>query len=718
MKIQTLNRTLRQALPAGILVLLASCGGNGEKKADMKTKINYPVSEKGTQSDDYHGTRVNDPYRWLENDTAANVKAWVEAQNKTTFGYLAGIPFRDKIKERLTGLMNYPKYYAPEKAGDYFFFTRNDGLQNQGVIMIQKGMDGEPKLFLDPNKMSADGTAAVALISFSHDKKYVAYSVNQSGSDWQNIYVMEVATQKKLSDELTWVKFGGAAWQGNGFYYSRYDEPKKGKEFSNTNEYQQIYFHRLGEPQSKDELIYKCKVAKQYVGAQVTQDERFLILYLSAGTQGTEVSFRDLKKGQKDFTLLFPGFEHDYTVIDNDGDRLLVETNDGAANKRILSVDTKNHSRENWKDLIPEKPELIASSSTAGGKLFVNYLQDVSSHVYQYTLGGILEHEIQLPALGSADGFNGYSDDKYVFFLFSSFMYPPSIFKYDIATGISVVWHKSEVKFNTGDYETKQVFYPSKDGTKIPMFLVFKKGIKLDGTNPTLLYGYGGFSVSLSPFFSVSNIVLLENGGIYALANIRGGLEYGEKWHTGGNLLNKQNVFDDFIAAGEYLIKEKYTSSEKLAIEGGSNGGLLVGACMTQRPELFKVAFPEVGVLDMLRFHKFTVGWGWVTEYGSSDDSKFFKYLYGYSPLHNVKEVAYPATLVMTADHDDRVVPAHSFKFIATLQEKNKGDNPVLIRIATKAGHGAGKPTSKIIEEQADKWSFMFFNMNVTPVYP
>ncbi len=701
----------------GCVITLVSVRYSKGKKTEMQGNIAYPKTEKVVQTDTYFGTKVDDPYRWLEQDTAANVKTWVDLQNKTTFGYLSKISFREKIKQRLTGLMNYAKYSSPEKAGDYYFFSKNDGLQNQAVIWFQKGIQGEPQVFLDPNTMSDDGTAAIALISFSRDKKYVTYSVNQSGSDWQKIYVMEVATRKKLGDELKWVKFSGASWQGNGFYYSKYDAPTEGKEFSNTNEYQKIYFHKLGDAQEKDELIYACKEAKQYVGAQTSQDERFLFLYVSAGTEGTEMSFRDLKAGQKDFTLLFPGFEHDYSVLDNKGDKLIVETNDGAANKRILEVDTKNPARKHWLDLIPEKPELIDASGTAGGKLFISYMKDVSSRVYQYDLDGKLQHEIVLPALGNASGFSGYNTDKELFYTFTSFCYPATIYKYDIASGVSEVWHKSDVKFNPFEFETKQVFYPSKDGTKIPMFLVYKKGIKLDGTNPTLLYGYGGFNIAIPPFFSTSNIILMENGGIYALANIRGGNEYGEKWHKAGNLLNKQNVFDDFIAAGEYLISEKYTSKEKLAIEGGSNGGLLVGACMTQRPDLFKVAFPEVGVLDMLRFHKFTVGWGWVVEYGSSDSSKYFNYLYGYSPLHNIKEVAYPATMVMTADHDDRVVPAHSFKFIATLQEKNKGDNPILIRVETKAGHGAGKPVSKVIDEEADKWSFMFFNMGVKPVY-
>jgi prolyl oligopeptidase len=713
-----MSNNLAFSLIISFSLLLGACSNTHDMKHTLTEKIAYPKTVKQEQTDVYFGTKVADPYRWLENDTAAAVKTWVIDQNKVTQNYLEQIPFREKIKARLSGLMNYPKYSSPQRAGEYYFFNRNDGLQNQAVIWFQKGIHGEPQVFLDPNTMSADGTASVSLISFSKDKKYVAYSVNQSGSDWQNIYVMEVATRKKQTDELNWVKFGGASWHGNGFYYSRYDAPKKGKEFSNTNEYQKIYYHKLGTPQQNDILIYACQEAKQYVGSQTTEDENYLILYVSAGTEGTEVLFWDLANHPKDFPVLFPGFKHDYTVLDNKGDKFIVETNDGASNKRILEVDTKNPSREHWKELVAERPELIESSGTAGGKLFLSYLKDVSSHVYQFTLEGLPEHEILLPALGSASAFSGYHDDKSIFYSFTSFTYPSSIYQYDITSGKSEIWHKSKVQFVPENFETKQVFYPSKDGTKIPMFLVYKKGIQLDGTNPTLLYGYGGFNISLTPSFSTSNIVLMENGGIYAVANIRGGNEYGDKWHKAGNLLNKQNVFDDFIAAAEYLISEKYTSTGKLAIEGGSNGGLLVGACMTQRPELFRVAFPEVGVLDMLRFHKFTVGWGWVVEYGSSDSSVYFNYLYKYSPLHNIHEVSYPATMVMTADHDDRVVPAHSFKFIATLQEKNKGDLPVLIRIETKAGHGAGKPMSKVIEEAADKWAFMFYNMGVNTSYP
>ncbi len=700
-----------------ITSIMISCKPASEPATSEK--FTYPITAKSDQVDDYFGVKVSDPYRWLENDTAEDVKKWVTEENKVTFGYLEKIPFRNKIKERLTDIFNYPKYSNPFRAGEYYFFSKNDGLQNQSVIYYQKGLDGKPEVFLDPNTMSSDGTAAVSLLGFSKDKKYVAYAINQSGSDWQTIYVMEVATKKLMSDKLEWVKFSGASWKNNGFYYARYDAPPKGKEFSQKNEYHKIYYHRLGDTQDKDVLVYENKDKPlRYYGASVTEDERFLIIYVSEGTDGTEMYYKDLQSNQKDFGLLFAGFQDNYSVINNIGDKLLVQTDAGAPNQRVILVDPKNPKKENWKDVIPEKPELLESAATGGGKLFVSYLKDVTTHVYQYSLEGNLEHEIALPALGTAFGFSGDKEDALIFYTFTSFTYPPTIYKYDIASGKSDIWQKSDVKFNPEEYETKQVFYNSKDGTKVPMFLVYKKGIKLDGNNPTLLYGYGGFNISLTPSFSTSRLILLENGGIFVMANIRGGGEYGEKWHNEGKLLKKQNVFDDFIAAAEYLIKEKYTSSSKLAIQGGSNGGLLVGACMLQRPDLYRVAFPAVGVMDMLRYHKFTVGWGWAVEYGSSDSLENFKNLYAYSPLHNIKEgVEYPATMVTTADHDDRVVPAHSFKFIATLQERYKGNRPQLIRIDVKAGHGAGKPTSKIIEEQADIWSFMFYNMGITPIY-
>lgn len=700
-------------------VALTSCNAP-EKKAEVKMEpVTYPQTKKMEVADDYFGTKVADPYRWLENDTATDTKEWVQAQNKVTFGYLEKIPYRNKIKERLTDIFNYPKYSSPFRAGEYFFFSKNDGLQNQSVIYYQKGLEGTPEVFLDPNKMSDDGTAAVSLLGFSKDKKYVAYAINQSGSDWQNIFVMEVATKKQLNDKLEWVKFSGAAWKNDGFYYSRYSAPVKGTELSQKNEFHKIYYHKLGDAQDKDVLVYEDKTKPlRYYGAQTTEDERFLLIYISEGTDGTECLYKDLNANDKDFGLLFKGFKFNYSVLNNDGGKLLVHTDDSAPNYRVVSVDPKNSAKENWKDVIPEDAKnLLQMAATGGGKIFGEYLKDVATHVYQYDYNGKMEREITLPALGNASGFGGDTDDKVIFYTFTSFTYPPTIYKYDIATGISDVWRKSDVKFNPDDYETKQVFYPSKDGTKIPMFLVYKKGIKMDGNNPTLLYAYGGFNISLEPNFSTSRLILLENGGIYALANLRGGGEYGEKWHEAGKLLKKQNVFDDFISAAEYLIKEKYTSSEKLAIQGGSNGGLLVGACMTQRPDLYKVCFPAVGVMDMLRYHKFTVGWGWAVEYGSSDSIEHFTNLYKYSPLHNIKETNYPATMVTTADHDDRVVPAHSFKFISELQAKNKSANPTLIRIDVKAGHGAGKPTSKIIDEQSDIWSFMFYNMGVDVKY-
>ncbi|HNR18578.1 MAG TPA: prolyl oligopeptidase family serine peptidase [Bacteroidia bacterium] len=698
---------------------LSSCSERGKKPEVKMEPINYPQTKKIELVDDYFGTKVADPYRWLENDTAGDTKQWVEEQNKVTFGYLEKIPYRSKIKERLTDIFNYPKYSSPFRAGEYYFFSKNDGLQNQSVIYYQKGLDGTPEIFLDPNKMSDDGTAAVSLLGFSKDKKYVAYAINQSGSDWQNIFVMEVATKKQLSDKLEWVKFSGAAWKNDGFYYSRYSAPVKGTELSQKNEYHKIYYHKLGDTQDKDVLVYEDKTKPlRYYGAQTTEDERFLLVYISEGTDGTECLYKDLNANDKNFGLVFKGFKYNYSVLNNDAERLLVHTDDNAPNYRVVSVDPKNPGKENWKDIIPEDSKnLLQMAATGGGKIFGEYLKDVATHVYQYDYTGKMEREITLPALGNASGFGGDTDDKIIFYTFTSFTYPPTIYKYDIANGSSDVWRKSDVKFNPDDYETKQVFYPSKDGTKVPMFLVYKKGIKMDGSNPTLLYGYGGFNISLEPNFSTSRLILLENGGVYALANLRGGGEYGEKWHEAGKLLKKQNVFDDFISAAEYLINEKYTSSEKLAIQGGSNGGLLVGACMTQRPDLFKVCFPAVGVMDMLRYHKFTVGWGWAVEYGSSDSLEHFNNLYKFSPLHNIKEANYPATMVTTADHDDRVVPAHSFKFISELQAKNKSANPTLIRIDVKAGHGAGKPTSKIIDEQSDIWSFMFYNMGVDVKY-
>jgi prolyl oligopeptidase len=553
----------------------------------------------------------------------------------------------------------------------------------------------------------------------SKDHKYVAYGTAASGSDWNQLHVMEVATKKLLGDKIDWVKFSGAAWKADGFYYSRYDEPAKGTELSKQNEYQKIYFHKLGTPQAQDVLVYEDKGHPlRYFGAGVTEDNRFLVINISEGTSGAEILVQDLAAGLQDFTLLAKGFDHEYAVIDNVGDKLLLLTNYEAPNYRLVLVDPKNPDPKGWKNVIAEKPELLEGVGTAGGKLFAQYLKDASTRVYQHRYDGKLEREIKLPGIGTAGGFYGEKTHKELFYTFTSFTSPATIYRYDIAGGKSELYRKPELKFNTEGYETKQVFYPSKDGTKVPMFVVHKKGLKLDGSNPTYLYAYGGFNINMTPAFSVARMAWLEQGGIFVMPNLRGGGEYGETWHKGGMLEKKQNVFDDFIAAAEFLIANKYTSSDRLAIAGGSNGGLLVGAAMTQRPDLFAVALPAVGVMDMLRYHKFTVGWGWAVEYGSSDKEDQFKYLVKYSPLHNLKDgVSYPATLVTTADHDDRVVPAHSFKFAATLQEKHKGSHPVLIRIETKAGHGAGKPTSKQIEEVADIYSFSWYNMGFTPRY-
>lgn len=680
------------------------------------TQLTYPVTKKVNQVDDYFGTKVSDPYRWLENDTSAETKAWVKTEQKFTEDYLSKIPFRPQIKKRLNEILNYPRYGGAFKLGDYILFSKNDGLQNQSVYYIQKGLNAEAKVFFDPNTLSKDGSVSMGFDGFSKDKKYLAYHLNKAGSDWQTVYVMEVATQKKLDDELDWVKFGGAAWQGDGFYYSRYDKPAKGMELSSKNTFQKVYFHKLGDKQENDRLIYMDKEHPlMYIDASTTEDEHYLFIYKAQGTEGSEIWYKDLTKEQKDFKLLLKGFKYDYGVINNIGDKLLVYTNNGADNFRVVLIDPQKPEKQNWKEIIPEKPERLESASMAGGKLFASYLKDASTKIEQYSPDGRLEHEVTLPGIGSASGISGYKDDTYSFYDFSSFTYPPSVFRYDIATGKSEVFKKSEAKVNPDDYTTEQIFYPSKDGTKIPMFIVHKKGIKLDGKRPTLLYGYGGFNISLTPHFNNSIFILLENDGIYAVANIRGGGEYGEKWHNAAKLLKKQNCFDDFIAAAEYLINNKYTNKNKLAINGGSNGGLLIGAVMTQRPDLFKVALSEVGVLDMLRFHKFTVGWGWTVEYGSSDSLKYFKYLFSYSPLHNLKEgVEYPATMILTADHDDRVVPAHSFKFAATLQEKQKGANPALIRIEINQGHGAsGASLSKVIYIQTDKWAFMFYNMGI-----
>ncbi|MGH1435333.1 MAG: prolyl oligopeptidase family serine peptidase [Lewinella sp.] len=713
---------LIRILSCSCLLLLMACNNNTEQEvtttAYEKMTVKYPATATVDHTDDYHGTAIADPYRWLEVDTAQDVEAWVKEQNAVTFGYLENIPFRKKIEERLTELLNYPRLSSPFRAGDYYFFYKNDGLQNQAVIYYQKGLDGEPEVFIDPNTWSEAGTTAISLVGFSEDDRYVAFTVADAGSDWRKIKVMEVATKKELDDELEWVKFSGAGWSGDGFFYSRYPAPKAGQELSGNNQYHSVYFHKLGTPQSEDELVFRDDDnPDHYHYGGVSEDGDYFVMYDAPGTDGFAAYYKDLKN-DGDFVALFPGYKNKSSIVHNIGTRMLVLTDIDAPKYRLVEVDINNPGKENWKEIIPESDNLLQSVSSGGGYLFANYLENATDRYYQMAYDGSNRKAIELPGTGSAGGLGGDEEDTVLFYTFTSFTYPPTIFKYDVKTGTSEPFYRAELKFNPEDYVETQVFYPSKDGTQVSMFLVHKKGLKMDGSNPTYLYGYGGFNVSLTPSFSASRLVLLENGGVFAMANLRGGGEYGEEWHQGGMLDKKQNVFDDFIAGAEYLIEEGYTSKEKLAIAGGSNGGLLVGACMAQRPDLFAVAFPAVGVMDMLRYHKFTVGKGWIPEYGSSDDPEQFKNLLSYSPIHNLKEgVAYPATMVTTADHDDRVVPAHSFKFAAQLQKSHQGDNPVLIRIATDAGHGAGKPISKIIEEQADQWSFFFYNTDAPVIY-
>jgi len=691
---------------------------NGSAGGD-NPRIVYPESKKGDQVDDYFGTKVPDPYRWLENSKSAETKAWVDEQNKLTFAYLDRIPYREKLKGRLMELLNYQRYSAPFHRGDTYFFAKNDGLQNQSVYYIQKGIDGTPEVFLDPNKFSEDGTSVLSEFEVSKDGRYVAYGISTGGSDWVTMNVMEVDSRQKLSDELKWLK-SGASWQGNGFYYSRYPEPAKGEELSGKNEYQTVYFHKIGTPQSEDVLVYEDKANPQrFHNVDTTEDERYAILTISErgkGKKGNAVFYKDLSKNDSKFTPLVAEITDDtFNVIDNIGDKFLIRTNRNAPNGRVVLVDPNHPQEKNWQDILPERTEPLQGVSTAGGKLFASWRKDVATRAYVFSLNGKLENEVKLPGLGNAGGFGGLNDDKVVFYNFTSFNYPVTIYKYDIATQQSSVFREAEIPgFKPENYETKQVFYKSKDGTRVPMFLVYKKGLKLDGNNPTLLYGYGGFNVVTAPQFSAARLVLLEQGVVYASANMRGGGEYGEKWHEAGTKLKKQNVFDDFIAAAEWLIANHYTSPGKLAIQGGSNGGLLVGAVSNQRPELFRAVVEQAGVMDMLRFQKFTIGWNWVADYGSSEANKAeFEALYAYSPLHNIKPgVRYPSTLITTADHDDRVVPAHNYKYAAALQAAQAGPNPILIRIDTNSAHGASS-TTKAIEQTRDIYAFLFENLGV-----
>ena len=706
-KTNTMNKKLL-ILPVAGMVMAA----NGQT---AQPQLTYPETAKTGVVDTYFGTSVPDPYRWLENDTSAQTAAWVAAQNKVTGEYLSKIPFRGALLRRLTAVADYEKIGAPAKKHGKYYFYKNDGLQNQSVLYVQDSLDGEARVMLDPNKLSTDGTVALTGTSFSHDGKYMAYTISRSGSDWTEIYVIDTESGQTLDDHIVWAKFTGAAWCGDGFYYSAYDAPEAGKEYSNVNENHKIYYHKLGTPQSADRLVYENKAyPKRFYSASVSDDETLLFVYESGDGAGNALYVKDLTKPDAPLTAMATDMRYQYYPVETIDGKTYIFTNYGAPKGRIMAATAAKPALKDWTEVVAEGQSVLSSVQVIGGKLLLTYDKDVANHAYVYSLDGKMEHEVSLPGLGSV-GFSGDKDDRECFFTFTSFTVPGAVYRYDIGQNTYSLLRAPKVDFDSDGFVTEQVFYPSKDGTRIPMFLTYKKGLKRDGRNPVYLYGYGGFNISLNPGFSSSRIPFLESGGIYAQANLRGGGEYGEEWHQAGTKMRKQNVFDDFIAAAEWLIKNGYTDKDKLAIVGGSNGGLLVGACMTQRPDLFRVAVPQVGVMDMLRYHKFTIGWNWASDYGTSDDSKeMFEYLKSYSPLHNLKKgTRYPATLVTTADHDDRVVPAHSFKFAATLQECNDGTHPTLIRIDSKAGHGAGKPMSKVLEEQADIYGFIMYNLGM-----
>jgi prolyl oligopeptidase len=689
------------------IALLTSCS------SDSYNKINYPVTKKGDVVDTIFGTPVADPYRWLEDDMSDETAAWVKEQNAVTFGYLEKIPYREQIKERLTKMWNYEKFGMPFNEGDYTYFSKNNGLQNQSVYYRQKE-GGDPEVFLDPNTFSADGTTSLGEMGFSKDGSKVAYTISEGGSDWRKVITMNAITKEIIGDTLTDVKFTGIGWQGNdGFYYSTYDKPK-GSELSAKTDHHKLYYHKLGAKQSEDKVVFGDNLVRRYVGGYLTEDEHYLVVSASISTTGNELYIKDLTKKSADFQVVVGNFNNDHYIIDNDGSKLFIVTNLNAPNTKIVTVDAEKPGVENWTDFIPET-ENVLQPSTGSGYFFANYLVDAISKVKQYDRKGNMIREIALPGIGSASGFSAKKEDKDIYYSFTNYTTPSTIYKMVPQSGEAQIYKKPSVLFNNEDFKSEQVFYNSKDGTKIPMIITYKKNMLLNGKNPALLYGYGGFNISMEPGFSITVAWWLENGGIYAVPNIRGGGEYGEKWHLAGTKMNKQNVFDDFIAAAEYLIANKYTSSDYLALRGGSNGGLLVGAVMTQRPDLMKVALPAVGVMDMLRYHKFTAGAGWAYDFGTSDESQeMFNYILKYSPVQNVREgTKYPATLVTTGDHDDRVVPAHSFKFAAQLQAKQAGTNPVLIRIETKAGHGSGTPVSKSIEQYTDMFSFTLWNMGI-----
>ena len=704
---------MKHSLFSVALLLLVACNQNPNNTNDEK--MNYPQTRMDNTVDTYFGTQVADPYRWLEDDRSAETAQWVKAQNDFTFGYLSKIPYRQAIKEKLEKLWNYEKLSAPFTEGDYTYYYKNDGLQNQSVL-YRKDKEGKEEIFLNPNTFSKDGTTSLGDVAFSKDGSLVAYLISEGGSDWRKGIVLDAKTKKAIGDTLVDIKFSSIAWKGNeGFFYSSYDKPK-GSELSAKTDQHKLYYHKLGTSQKSDKLIFGGTPAEKYryVSGTVSNDGKYLFISVANATSGNKLFVKDLSNPKSSLVTITNNFDGDTGFVNNQGTTLFLETNINAPNGRLVKVDFKNPQPEHWQDVIPETKNVL-SITTAGKYLFAKYMVDALSHVKQYDYEGKLIREVKLPSIGSAGGFYAKKDETHTYFSFTNYAYPTQIYKMDLATGATELYWKPAIAFDATHYESKQVFYTSKDGTKIPMMITYKKGIKLNGKNPTLLYGYGGFNISLMPTFGVANAVWLELGGVYAVPNLRGGGEYGKQWHDAGTKMQKQNVFDDFIAAAEYLIKEKYTSPQYLAIRGGSNGGLLVGATMLQRPDLFKVALPAVGVLDMLRYHTFTAGAGWAYDYGTSDDSKeMFEYLKAYSPLHNVKQgVAYPATLITTGDHDDRVVPAHSFKFAAELQAKQTGNNPILIRIETNAGHGAGTPVSKTIEQNADLQAFTLWNMGI-----
>ncbi len=698
-----------------VLLALASC----KTEPEPMSRFQYPETRRDSVVDNYHGTSVADPYRWLEDDRSEETAAWVKAQNELTFGYLNSIPFRPGIEARLNQIWNYERFSAPVKKGERYYFFKNDGLQNQSVMYFQQGLDGQPQVFLDPNALSEDGTVALAGYSFSKDGKFMAYAIARAGSDWNEIRVRDTQTGKDLPDLIEWVKFSSPQWEADGFYYSRYDKPE-GSELSNLNENHKVYYHKLGTTQDQDRLVFEDpQNPKRFCNADLTQQEDFLIITQQETTYGNTLSFKQLGKPNSNFVQVIADFESENSVVGSHQGMLYLLTNREAPKYRLVRVDPAKPQPENWQDILPQGEHVLEYARFANGKILAAYMTDAHNQIQVFDMDGKALGQVELPTIGAVDGLSSQHDEPLAFFTFTSFVVPPTIFKLDMETLETEVFKAPELDFDFSQYETQQVFYTSKDGTKVPMFITHKKGITLDGSNPTLLYGYGGFNISLKPSFRTSNLVWLENGGVYAVANLRGGGEYGIDWYKAGTLERKQNVFDDFIAAAEHLVAQKFTRPDRLAINGGSNGGLLVGAVTNQRPDLFAVAIPSVGVLDMLRFHKFTIGYAWVGDYGSSDNAEQFEHLFKYSPLHNISTTAeYPAVLVTTADHDDRVVPAHSFKYIAQLQHSYQGQRPVMVRIETNAGHGAGKPTAKQIAEEADKWAFIFDNMGLAPKYP